>query len=278
MDFSWFESLLTGLVLGIADILPVSAEAHRILLLKLFGKYSVPGLLQFFAHLGIAIALFLANQHAFTRMIRARNLARIPKKKRKRPLDTRSLMDLSLCKTMLVPAILAYLFHEKAVGFVSNMIVLAAFMFLNGLIMYIPQFLPMGNKDSRTLSRVEGILMGLGGAISVIPGFSAIGSAVSVASVCGVDRKYALNMSMAMNLGITIVLILFDAKAMIANGIGILSFGIVMSYISAGVVAFLAATLAIRVIRSMAEKTGFTIFVFYCWGVALFTFILNLMA
>ena len=278
MNFTWVESLLMGLVSGIADIVPVSAEAHRIILLKLFGKQGEPDLLRLFVHLGIMAALFWANQSIFVRMIRARNLSRIPKKKRKRPLDTRSLMDLSLCKTMLVPAILAYIFYEKAQGLAGNMIVLAAFLFLNGLIMYIPQFLPSGNRDSRTLSRVEGVLMGLGGAVSVIPGFSAVGAAVSAASVCGVERKYALNMSLVMNLGIMFALIFFDLKALFANGVGTITVSVAASYIVSGILAFLAATAAVRILRSLVEKSGFTVFVFYCWGVALFTFILNLMA
>lgn len=278
MGFSWIESLLMGLVSGISNILPVSAEAHRILLLKLFGKYAEPGLLRLLIHIGILAALFLTNQKVFIRMIRAQKLARVPKKKRKRPLDTRSLMDLSLCKTMLVPAILAYLFHDKAAALSNNMIVLAAFLFLNGLIMYIPNFLPTGNKDSRTLSRVEGIIMGLGGAVSVIPGLSDIGVSVSAASVCGVDRKYALNMSLIMNLGITIALTVFDVKALIIDGIDLLSFPIIATYIGAAVLSFLATLLTVRFMRSFVEKTGYIVFVFYCWGVALFTFILNLVA
>ena len=37
MDLNWLESFLYGLFSGLADILPVSAEAHRILMLKCFG-------------------------------------------------------------------------------------------------------------------------------------------------------------------------------------------------------------------------------------------------
>lgn len=36
MDLNWLESFLYGLFSGLADILPVSAEAHRILVLKCF--------------------------------------------------------------------------------------------------------------------------------------------------------------------------------------------------------------------------------------------------
>lgn len=278
MEFSWLESALMGLVSGFADVLPVSAQAHRIIFLKFFGKHVEPDLLRLFIHIGIFVSLYVANQSHIVRMIRARKLSRIPKKKRKRPLDTRSLMDLSLVKTILFPVIIAYFFYEKAANLAGNMIVLAAFMFLNGLILYVPQYLPSGNKDSRTLSRVEGVLMGLGGATSVIPGFSGVGACASVASVCGVERSYGLTMSLMMNMGMMMALIVLDIKAMISAGIGLISFGIVAGYIGAGVVAFLGATLAIRIMRSLAANSGYSFFAYYCWGVALFAFILNLMA
>lgn len=278
MEFGWLESIIMGLVSGFADVLPVSAQAHRIIFLKFFGKYTEPELLRLFIHLGILSALYVANRSNIVRMIRARNLSRVPKKKRKRPLDTRSLMDLSLFKTMLLPVILGYFFYEKASSLASNMIILAAFMFLNGLILYIPQYLPSGNKDSRTLSRVEGILMGLGGATSVIPGFSGIGASVSVASVCGVERRYALSMSLLMNMGIMAALVIFDIKALITTGVGLVSFSIVASYIVAGILASVAASLAVKLMRHLAANSGFALFSVYCWGVALFTFVLNLMA
>ena len=37
MDLNWLQSLLFGLVSGLTDILPVSAQAHRMLMLKFFG-------------------------------------------------------------------------------------------------------------------------------------------------------------------------------------------------------------------------------------------------
>ena len=37
MDLNWLQSIIYGFVSGLMDILPVSAQAHRALLLKLFG-------------------------------------------------------------------------------------------------------------------------------------------------------------------------------------------------------------------------------------------------
>lgn len=278
MDLSFVESILYGLISGLTDILPVSAQAHKILLLKLFGVSNEPNLMRLFIHLGILAALYYSCQSQIVKILRARSLARVPKRRRKRPLDTKSLMDFSLWKTMLFPIILGFLFYGKASGLGSSLLWVAAFLFLNGLILYIPQFLPGSNKDSRMLSRVEGLLMGVGGAASIFPGISAIGAATSIANVCGVDKTYGLNMAMLMNMAVSICLIVHDVIAIVTGGIGILSFGIVLQYILTAAAAFGGVTLGVKIMRNLVANNGFTPFAYYCWGGALFTFILNLMA
>lgn len=277
MDMTWIESILYGLLSGIADILPVSAQAHKLLLMKLFGGNSYSSLLGLLIHLSILGALYYNCQAQIVRIIRARSLSKIPKRQRKRPLDTKSLMDLSLWKTMLLPVVIAFFFYEKAASLGSSLIWVATFLFLNGLLLYIPQFLPGSNKDSRMLSRVEGILMGLGGAAAVLPGISAVGASCSIGQICGVDRKYGLDMVLLMNMGVVTGLIVFDIIGIIGGGAGVLSFMIILSYLLAAVTAFCGAMLGIKIMRAMAANIGFTPFAYYCWGLALFTFILNLM-
>ena len=98
MSLNLLESLLYGLVSGLSEILPVSGTAHRQLMLQLLGESGEQGLLRLMIHIGILAALYYSCQNHILRMIRARKLARIPKRKRRRPLDVRSLMDLSLLK------------------------------------------------------------------------------------------------------------------------------------------------------------------------------------
>lgn len=278
MGLNWFRSILYGLFSGLMDILPVSAQAHKVLLLKFFGVKGSSDLMELLIHLGIFAALYFSSQTQLIRMNRARALARIPKRKRKRPLDIRSMMDWSLLKTMVVPVILGMLLYQYTAPIRTNLILIALFLFLNGLILYIPQFLPTSNRDSRTLSRVEGLLMGLGGTASILPGISAVGTTMSIGSVCGVERSYSLNMTLLMNMFLTMGLIVYDVMGIAVNGLGTLSFGIIVRYILTMAASFVGTMLGIRVVKSVAANQGFSLFGVYCWGLALFTFILNLMA
>lgn len=278
MDLSWIQSVVYGFLSGLTDILPVSAQAHKVVLLKFFGIKANVDLLNFLIRVGSMGALYLCFQTQLIRMRRARALARVPKKKRNRPLDTRSLMDWSLLKTMAVPVILGLLLYPHTSGLRQNMILIALFLFLNGVILFIPQFFPTGNRDSRTLSRVEGILMGLGSGASVLPGISAVGAATSIGSVCGVEGGYALNMALMMNFVINAGYVVYDIREIAANGIGILSFGILVQYLVTAVLSFCGTFLGIKLMQRLAEKKSYVLFAFYCWGLALFTFIINLIA
>lgn len=276
MELNWLQSILFGLVSGAADIIPVSGQAHRLLLLKFFGVNQMPNLLALVLHLSVAAALYLSSQGQFVRMNRARALARIPKKKRKRPLDTRSMMDWSLIKTMLVPMVIGLLLNSRVRGWSVNMFLIAGMLFLNGLILYIPQFLPTSNRDSRTLTRLEGVLMGLGAGASVLPGISTVGIMVSIASVCGIERLYGLNMTFIVKLFFLIGLMVYDVLAIITDGLGGLTVMLLVQYLFTGLLSFGASMFAIRLLRRLAPEHGFHTFGVYCWGLALFTFILNL--
>ena len=278
MELNWLQSMLFGLVSGLTDILPVSAQAHRVLLLKFFGVKSTTSLMALLLHLSVFAALYLSSQGQFVKMNRARALARVPKRKRKRPLDVRSMMDWSLVKTMLIPILLSFFVYRYARKLEEKPVFIVIFLFVNGLILYIPQFFPTGNRDSRTLSRVEGLLMGLGGALGVVPGISAMGTALSVSSICGVEKSYGLQMALLMNLGIHVGLVVMDVMALISGGAGVVSFGNLLRYLVSAVVAFGAGILGVKLMRLLTGNGHTNLLAFYCWGVALFTFILNLMA
>ena len=278
MELGWIKSCVFGFLSGLLDIFPVSAEAHRVLLLKFFGLKAASDIMNLLIHIAVFAALYYSSQTHLVRMRRARELSRIPKNKRKRPLDIRSMMDRSMLKTMMVPALLGVYFRKYTTGMSSNLMLIALFLFLNGVILYLPQFFPTSNRDSRTLSRIEGLLMGLGGMASAVPGISAIGATTSIGSVCGVERTYGLNMALMMNMAITAGLIVFDLLGIVNNGFGVFSFLILIRYIISAAAAFGGTILGINIMRKLAIEQGYSVFGVYCWGLALFTFILNLIA
>lgn len=273
---NWLESILYGLVAGFTEILPVSSQAHRILILNLYGESAEPALLRLLIHLAVLGGLFYSCQNHFTRISRALRLAKIPKNRRKRPLDTRSLMDFEVLKTMIIPIIVGYLFYNNISGLSASLVWVAACLLLNGLILYFPRYLPGGNKDSQTLTRAEGLLMGIGGAASMLPGVSCIGAVTSIGTAFGADRSYALDLALMIQIPVTAGLVVFDILSIIAQGLSGMSFTTVLSYIVSALAAFGGIYLGMRLMRSLIKNNGVDVFAYYSFGAALFTFILFL--
>lgn len=275
---TWLQNMIYSFLSGAAEVLPISSRAHGILLLKIFGTSGNSDLMMLMLHLGIALALYKTCRPQLVRINRALALARIPKKKRRRPLDTKSLMDFRLLRTMIIPVIPAYFLYNATLTLGQSLLAVALFLLLNGLILYIPQFLPTGNKDCRTMSRVEGLLMGLGGAASVLPGLSGIGAMVSIGSVCGVDRTYALENAMVVGIVIEVCTVVCDGVRAVSGGFEGVRFTLVLIYLCAGLASFLGALAGVKLLRRIVAEHSFSVFAFYCWGLSLFTFFLNLVA
>lgn len=278
MDLNWMESVIYGFLSGLMDIVPLSAQAHRILLMKFFGISGGTDVMRLAVHIGVFGGLYYSCQSQIVRINRARALARVPKRRRKRPLDTRSLMDWSMLKTMLIPMVVGLFLYKYNTAMRDNLLLVAIFLLVNGIILYVPQFLPGSNRDSRTLTRLEGFLMGLGATASTLPGISAVGAAVSIGSVCGVERGFCLSMALMMNLALNLGLAIVDVFTLFTNGLGVFSFGILIRYLATGLTAFGGCLLGIKIMRILSGNHGYSGFAFYCVGLSLFTFVLNLMA
>ena len=272
-----FQGLFFGLISGLSDILPVSSQAHKAMMLKIFGINAEVPLLRLFIHAGILTALYYCCANQIMRFSRQLRLSRIPKKKRKRPVDTRTLMEFKLLRMMVIPVLLSMYFYQYTAEWGTKLQLIAIFLLMNGVILFIPSLIPAGNKDARNMSALNGLLIGIGGAASVIPGISAIGGANAVASACGADRTFSLNLSFLMNMVLTVALIVFDFAAVYASGAGNLSFSVLLTYFLSGVAAFGGAFLGIQTMRALAANIGFNIFAFYSFGAALFSFVLYLM-
>lgn len=271
------ESVIFGLFSGLSDVLPVSSQAHKAMILKIFGEKAENPVLRLLIHIAILAALYYSCSPHITRIIRQLKLSRIPKRKRKRPLDIQLLMEFKLLRTMLIPVLMSLLLYNKTSGWGLKLNLTAIFLLLNGIILYLPNLLPTGNKDARSMSGLEGLLMGVGASLSVLPGVSSVAGSLSVASVCGAERSFALNLTYLMHMVLTVALIAFDLAAIVAAGVSGISIMVLLGYILAAAAAFGGTYLGIRMMRVLAVNIGFSMFAYYSFGAALLSFMLYLM-
>lgn len=274
MDMNFMESILYGLFSGLAEILPVSGSGHRVLLLRLFGETTDSPLMRLLIHVAILAALYYCSKNQLLKYLRTMKLRRIPKKHRVRPLDVNILTDIRLIKMALIPIVASFFAYSKTQPMSQNLMYMAGLLLLNGLILYLPQFLPGSTKKSVDLSPLEGMLLGIGSGLSVLPGISCLGATFSIATMRGCERNYALNTSIILCMPMTMGLIAFDLVDIFSFGVGGIGFGALLTYLTAAGFAFLGVWLGIKLLRGLLSGTDFSTFGLYSWGTALLAFIL----
>lgn len=276
MELSWLESLIYGLVSGLVEFLPISAEAHRALFLKLVGAREEPAL-RLAVHIGALLALLISCAPMLSKLRRERRIASVPKKRRKRQPDLKTMLDIRLLRTALVPLLLTFVAYPVLSDITERLWILAILLGVNGILLYTPQFIPGANKDSQSLSSLDAVVIGLGSGIGAVPGISRVSATLFASHISGTERRYALDICFLLCIPSLIVLLLFDCWWLIAGTGSAVSFILILQWITAAAAAFGTGYFAIFIMRFLSVKAGFSGFAYYCWGAALFALILYLL-
>ncbi len=276
MEFSFLGYILYGLVVGFSEFLPVSSSGNAYMGSLVLGITGHTPLLDFFVHAGSLGAIWMLCGERLLHIYKHMRLAGIPISRRRRPVDggavRNSRLLLSAMPIAVVLAILATVFGERT----QNLGFLVLALIVNGILVYIPQFYPGGNRDSRGMDRKDSLWLGLCSGISILPGFSRMGLGLSIGQLRGCDKEYILDLCLLLSALTMPVLMVLDLVLVIASGFAGLSLAVFGTCILAAVLAFLAGYGAIVMMRFLAQRAGFCMFGYYSWGLAMFGFLLYL--
>lgn len=256
------KALLYGLISGITEILPVSSSGHQAVFRKVFGETEHFGIYNIFIHIGILLALLYACKPLLHRI---RSSSR-----RSASGDRRVVKDATL-PFVIVSVVLMMLCSAT-----PGLLWIALLFIINGIILYLPSRMASGNKDSRSMSLLDSVLIGAFGGLSMLPGLSRIGIMASVASARGSSRQYGVIWSLALSVPAMVILIIADIYSAITQGITFY-FSQFAHYLFAMVGAFCGCCIAVRVLRRLIKSIDLSALSYYSWGMALLTFILYLM-
>ena len=277
MNIGLIESIIYGLFCGFAEFLPVSSTAHRSILNCLFGVDQEQSLMAMFLHIGALMALLVSSRTLLHRFQKELEIKRLARRRSRRQPDELAILDMSFMKTACVVMLFGFVFYFKAAAWNGNLPMIAIFLVINGIILHIPLYLPKGNKDARTMSRLDAVLLGVGSALAVIPGISRTGVSTSVAIARGATPQNAYKWGLLIGIPALAVIIVMDLGGVVTAGLGQLDFSFILQCILCGCAAYIGATGGISLMKMIVHKTGIEIFSYYCWGAALFTFILYML-
>lgn len=271
-----FESIVYGFVSGLTEIFPVSSQANQMVMRQLFGVSQKEPIRDLLIHIAILAAVFVSCNGLFTRIRRERALAHRMRRNPSQIRALKSIYDVRLVRSALpimVVGLFANLFFAK---FYQNRPLFSFVLLINGAITLVPTYLHLGNKDARSMTGFDGLLIGLAAALSAIPGISRNSAIMSVTLIRGAEKENGVIWSLLLCVPAMIVMMLIDLISIFTVGVGIVTLAVFGGYLISALLAFAGVYVAVSVVNRLIRHGDYSCFAFYDFGLALLSFMLYL--
>lgn len=278
MNLSWLQSAMMGFVSGLSEPLPLSAEAHRGLLRTMMGVDAEGPLFTLMCHIAVLVVVLMTGRLELGRLNRTRKQMKLPPRRRTGHPDLNSEGTLKLLRSAALLTIVGRLLSVHLGVIADKLYLLFPVLIAGGVLLWLPTQFRTANKDGRHLAPIDGILMGVGSALAALPGISGVGATAAIASVRGVERRYAIRFGwllLVISLGTAVVI---DLLAVAGTGFSF-ELGEILRAVLGGVCAALGAYVGVHSMLSLLRRgqNAVTGFAYYNWGMALLCLVLFLM-
>lgn len=269
------NKVLFSLISGFSEFIFVSVPAHQLLYTTVTGTDQTDSVLFLAIHIGCLAALLLCCGKRLKRLRYERRLATSVRRRKTRHPDPAALMDMRIVNTAVVPVLLSLLISQYASRWITSPVWIALLLVVNGMILFLPSLLSSGNKDGRSFTMLDGLLMGLGGILGTLPGISRLGCMFSVGLLRGAEKSYSLDLSLLISIPVTVGLLCFDVYAVAMAGFSPTGYQM-LGYILSALASFLGAYLSVLLVRYICNRANAAGFAYYSCGLAVFLFLLYL--
>lgn len=273
-----FESIIYGIISGLAEIFPVSAQANQMVLRQLFGVAQKEPIRDLLVHIAIFAAILLACRGMFAKIRREQVIAH---RMRRNPSQIRTLKgvyDMRLVRTAAPIMLVGMLGNLLFKDIYQNRPLFSLLLLINGALILIPTYMHQGNRDARTMTGLDGMLIGFAAALSAIPGISRNGVIMFMTLIREADKNNGVIWALILSVPAMVMLALLDIIAMFTVGIGSITLMVLVGYLLSMVFAFIGAYFGVTFIRMLITRSDYSVFAYYDFGLALLSFVLYLIA
>lgn len=265
---SILESVLLGVLQGVAEFLPISSSGHLALAQNLLGLEDVPILFDVFLHIATLCAVVLFFRKKIWRLLCA--FAKLIKRLFVRNNETTE--DKNLQQYILGVIIATVftgiigIFVEKKLKNIPIKVVCVGFIFTSVLLI-LSSVLEKKQSNKKTLDAPtwkQAILIGIAQGIGTLPGVSRSGSTISGALLCNVTREVAGEFSFIASIPAILGAFLLELKDLgeVKESIGYLPLAV------GGVTAFVCGIVSLALLMKIVKKGKLSWFALYLIPVA----------
>ncbi|MCL4385508.1 MAG: undecaprenyl-diphosphate phosphatase [Actinobacteria bacterium] len=252
------QSIVYGIVQGIAEFLPISSTAHLVLIPWFFG-WKDPGIVFDVAlHLGTAIAVILFFIKDWIILIRAGFTK--PKS------DNGKLFWFIVIAT--IPGGLAGVFLDKYMENLRNPLLIGIVLIAFGIILYLADKISKNEIELKNIGFLRSFIIGISQVFAVIPGISRSGVTMSAGRFSGIKREGIAKFTFLLSTPIILGDGLYHAKNL--KNVPIDKAPFVIAILTSAIIG----ALSIKFLLNYLKKRGFGLFVIYRFALGVFVIVL----
>lgn len=172
------EAVISGVVQGLTEFLPVSSSGHLVILHKIFGFKEPQLAFDIFLHIGtmVSVLIFFAKD-IIDILLRQRRMA--------------FLILLACVPTFII----GFLFKDSAENFFGSSMIVGYMLVVTGLWLLAAHLSAARIKSKHEISRLDSFIIGIAQGIAVIPGISRSGATVGAGLMLGLEGSAAVTFS-----------------------------------------------------------------------------------
>lgn len=264
-----WQAIITGILYGLADLLPLSGAGHmkileRILALPAVGSSKML-LLDGMLHLGTALAVVLAlHRYVSFRPLPAQR-PRQSNRRQRHISPGRRLVQLIFVGT--IPALPGLILQEKVAIVSDHLSWVGGMLIVNGLILLFSARYAYGSRDEKDATIADSLLIGLSQLLAVVPGISRIGVTATVGMWRDLKAEFAVVFAYLLSAPVSVGIAVVDITRAVQLG-GVASADLPMCLVAMATAA-LSGYAAIQITRLTAWKNSFSKFAYVSWSVGI---------
>lgn len=276
---SYLESVILGLVQGLAEFLPISSSGHLALLQQWFGIEEDKVLLfAVLLHVGTLISVFIVYRKDILELIVELGLTikDLFTGKGLR-LDERPVRKLGvmIIAATIPTGIIGVVFNDFFNGLYNSVIPIGAGLIVTGLLLVIAERMGDSNRGIRQMNYRNALFIGVVQGIAICPGISRSGSTLFGSLICNLDRKFAVKFVFLMSIPSILGSAIMEAPEAIKAGMDMSELGPILAGMA---VAAVSGLVAIKTMIKIVSDKKLSYFSYYVWALGLLVVLYGIFA
>ncbi len=256
------ESVLLGLLQGIAEFLPISSSGH-LALAQYFFDLSEESYMLFFdvlLHLSTLTAIFIVYRKDVSEILK--DMKKLFSKSSRLEISVSSPRRLAfLIVIATIPLVLVVFFNKYIELLMKSPLFIGFALIATGVILKLSDRKLKGKKNERSAYVSDVVFVGIMQAIATLPGVSRSGMTITSGLFRGFDRKFAVKFSFLMSIPAILGATILETVDAIKTGIDFSLFPIMLLGMT---VAAITGYFSIKLVNRLIVTSKFGYFSYYC--------------